>query len=238
MVLHHCVGARSFRVLWALEELGVPYDLRVLPFPPRVACAEFLSENPLGTVPLFIQGGVRMTESSAICTYLGTLYPSHPVAVTPDHEDYPRYLNDLFFGEATLTFPQTIALRYSRFEPADRLVPQVVADYSRWFLSRLHTLAPRLARSEYLCARRFTMADISVGYALALAQHLDLSARFRPSVLEYWQRLQTLPSYRRALAAERGAAIRQGVDSNPAPRADVSHWTRHPVEEVPGRTAA
>jgi glutathione S-transferase len=76
MVLHHCVSARSFRVLWALEELGAPYDLRVLPFPPRVACAEFLDENPLGTVPLFIRGDVRMTESAAICAYLGATYPS------------------------------------------------------------------------------------------------------------------------------------------------------------------
>ena len=62
--LHHCVSARSFRPLWMLEELGLPYRLRMWPFPPRVHARDFLAVNPLGTVPLFIDGEVRMTESA------------------------------------------------------------------------------------------------------------------------------------------------------------------------------
>ena len=50
--LHHCVSARSFRPLWMLEELQLPYQLHMLPFPPRALARSFLELNPLGTVPL------------------------------------------------------------------------------------------------------------------------------------------------------------------------------------------
>ena len=68
--LHHCVDARSFRPLWALEELGLPYELKILPFPPRALQKSYLGENVLGTVPLLVDGAARMTESSAIPHYL------------------------------------------------------------------------------------------------------------------------------------------------------------------------
>ena len=65
--LWHCPDARSFRPLWALEELGLPYELRMLPFPPRAHARSYLELNPLGTVPLFIDGATRLTESAGIC---------------------------------------------------------------------------------------------------------------------------------------------------------------------------
>ena len=72
ITLYHCDGARSFRPLWMLEEMGLPYELKMLPFPPRVFAKEYLAINPLGTIPFMIDGETRMTESSGICHYLGT----------------------------------------------------------------------------------------------------------------------------------------------------------------------
>ena len=57
ITLYHCYAARSFRPLWMLEEMGLPYDLKMLPFPPRVFAKEYLALNPLGTIPLMIDGG-------------------------------------------------------------------------------------------------------------------------------------------------------------------------------------
>ena len=70
ITLYHCAGARSFRALWALEELGLRYELKMLPFPPRVRAPGYLAINPLGTIPFLIDGETRMTESAAICHYL------------------------------------------------------------------------------------------------------------------------------------------------------------------------
>lgn len=215
-ILHHCVSARSFRVLWMLEELGAPYTLKMLPFPPRVGAREFLKINPLGTVPAFFDGEVRMTESAAICQFLAVKSAPTPLNVEPQEPEFAAYLNYLHFGEATLTFPQTLVLRYGRFEPEERRSPQVAADYAKWFLSRLRSLEPLLAAQPYLCGR-FTAADVSVGYALMLADHLDLSAQFTPAVAAYWQRLLEREAFQRALRVETQSAGEQGVSTVPAP---------------------
>jgi len=216
ITLHHCVSARSFRPLWMLEELGVPYELKMLPFPPRAKARPFLEINPLGTVPAFEDGGVRMTESAAICEYLAARFSPGNLSVNVDEPDYGPYLNFLYFGEATLTFPQTLILRYARFEPPERRQPQVVEDYTKWFLARLRTLERRLSTEDYLCARRFTAADVSVGYALLLASHLALTDRFPPAIARYWSNLQQRAGYRRAMDAQHAAALAQGVPTTAA----------------------
>ena len=199
-----------------LEELGVPYELCMLAFPPRAHDKSFLALNPRGTVPLFIDGEVRMTESAAICEYLALRHSPGRLNVAAHEADFGSYLNYLHMGEATLTFPQTLVLRFSRFEPAERLQPQVAADYSKWFLSRLRTLEPELGAHEFLCAGRFSAADVSVGYALMLAELLGLHERFTPAVAAYWQRLKVRPAYERSLIAQRDAAVAQDVSPRPA----------------------
>jgi len=200
--LYHCHDARSFRALWALEELGLDYRLHVLPFPPRVLQPEYLAQNPLGTIPLLVDGDVRMTESAAIPQYLATRYGPTPLAVTPDEPDYALWLDWLHRGEATFTFPLTIVLRYSQLEPQPRRLQQAADDYAQWFFSRLRHLTRALADREWLCAGRFTMADISVGYALLFARTLNLEHRFSPEIAAYWDRLSTRPAFLAAQAAQ------------------------------------
>ena len=217
LTLYHCASARSFRPLWALEELGLPYDLKMLPFPPRILKRDYLELNPLGTIPLLIDGETKMTESAAICEYIVSKYGPSPLAVTVDEPAYGAYLNWLHFGEATLTFPQTIVLRYSQLEPDERKIPQAAADYARWFLARLRGIDNVVTTTETLCAGRFTAADISVGYALMLAQSLGLHEQFPPAVAAYWQRLQERDGFRRAIAAQDRAGIEQGVAARARP---------------------
>jgi glutathione S-transferase len=203
--LYHCVDARSFRALWALKEMGLPYRLHVLPFPPRVLQPDYLQHNPLGTIPLLIDGAVRMTESAAIPQYLATRYGPTPLAVGVDEQDYALWLDWLHRSEATLTFPLTIVLRYSRFEPEERRLPQAANDYTQWFLSRLRHLTRALEEREWLCAGRFTMADLCVGYALLLARTLNLEHKFSPAIAAYWDRLGTRPAFLAAKAAQERA---------------------------------
>ncbi|SAK90572.1 glutathione S-transferase domain-containing protein [Caballeronia hypogeia] len=218
ITLHHCVSARSFRPLWALEEIGVPYELKMLPFPPRVLARAFMEVNPLGTIPAMEDDALFMTESAAICQYLAARYSPGVLDVAPHEADFGRYLNFLHFGEATLTFPQTLVLRYTHLEPPERQQPQVVEDYARWFHARLRTLAPLLETQPYLCAGRFTAADISVGYALMLAELIGLSERFAPSIAQYWSRLRERAGFLRAMRAQEAAAHAQNVSPVPAPR--------------------
>lgn len=217
LTLYHCVSARSFRPLWMLEELDLPYELKMLPFPPRALARSFLQENPLGTVPLLVDGETRMTESAGICEYLAARHSPHALGVAVDDPEYGAYLNWLHMSDATLTFPQTLVLRYTHFEPAERKQPQVVEDYSRWFLARLRAVDAAVQQHDYVCAERFTAADIAVGYALMLASHLGLDAQFSPAVTAYWSRLQQRMAFQHALAVQHQAALDQGVPTTPAP---------------------
>ena len=200
--LYHCVDARSFRALWTLEAMGLDYKLHTLPFPPRIHQPAFLDKNPLGTIPLLIDGDVRMTESAAISHYLCRRYGPSPLAVDVNEEDYGLWLDWLHRGEATFTFPLTIRLRYTELEPEGRRLQQAADDYSQWFLSRLRHLTRALQDREWLCANRFTAADICVGYALLFAQSLGLDHKFSPETQSYWGRLQALPSFIAAKAAQ------------------------------------
>ena len=202
LTLYHCQDARSFRPLWTLEEMGLPYELKLLPFPPRALAPDYLTVNPLGTVPTFFDDAMRMTELAAICQYLVTRYGPSPLAVETSEPDFGPFLSWLYFGEATLTFPQTIVLRYSLFEPQERRSAQVAADYSQWFLSRLRGIDAVVSKQPTLCAGRFTVADISVGFALMMAEFIGLNAKFSPAVAAYWQSLKERDGFRRAIAKQ------------------------------------
>ena len=211
ITLYHCDAARSFRPLWMLEELSLTYELKMLPFPPRVLAKDYLALNPLGTIPFMKDGETRMTESSGICHYLATKYGPTPLVVGLDEPAYGAFLNWMYFSDATLTFPQTLVLRYGQLEPEERRNPQVVADYTKWFLGRLRAVEAAVGTAETLCAGRFTAADIVNGYALRLAEDIGLAKNFGPHVAAYWDRLQARDGYQRAVAAERRAGLEQGI---------------------------
>ena len=198
MKLWHCKDARSLRPLWTLEEMGLPYELETLPFPPRVLRKDFLATNPLGTIPYFTDGDVRMTESSGICLYLVERYQRHELGLRPEHPEYADYLNWLFHSDATLTFPQTIVLRYTLLEPPERRLPQAAADYRKWYLARLRLLDAHLIDREFLCDGRFTIADIAIGFALYLGETLGIAADYQPQTRAYLERLKQRPAFQRA----------------------------------------
>jgi len=101
----------------------------------------------------------------------------------PEEKDYPSYLNWLYHADATLTFPQTVVLRYKFQEPG--VADAAIEGYSRWFVSRLKLLESELENKTYLCSNRFTIADICVGYAINLAGVLGIKEAFKPNITRW-----------------------------------------------------
>src|SRR5438445_12336736 len=99
ITLYHCDAARSFRPLWMLEEMGLPYELKMLPFPPRVFAKEYLALNPLGTIAYVIDGDTRMTESSAICDDVGAKCSLTTLIAVLDDPAYAAFPNWLYFSD-------------------------------------------------------------------------------------------------------------------------------------------
>lgn len=208
MKLYHCNDSRSLRPLWAIEEMELACEVEVLPFPPRMFRKEYLGINPLGTVPFFVDGDTRMTESCAICQYLVERHDRPAFGLRPSDPEYGSYLNWLHHADATLTFPQTIVLRYTQLEPEPRRLPQAAADYRAFYLGRLRLLDRHLEGREYLCAGRFTIADICIGYALHLGDLPmlgGLGSDYTPRLREYLERLRSRPAF--------GRAVTRSVDS-------------------------
>lgn len=197
MKLFHCYNSRSLRPLWCLEEMGLDYELEIMPFPPRFEREGYLDINPLGTVPAFTDGGITLTESTGICQYLVQKYGPTPLAVTPNEPEYGDFLNWLYRSDATFTFPLALILRYTKLEPEERMNPQVVEDYTIWFFSRIRAVEAALDGKEFLVADRFTIADIAVGYALHFGMRLGLSERYKPNTTRYLQALLQRPSFQR-----------------------------------------
>ncbi len=202
MKLYHCADARSLRPLWAIEEMQLDCELVNMTFPPRATYPGYLDINPLGTVPTFVDGDLTMTESTAICHYLVDRYGPTDIGVERDDPAYGDYLNWLYRSDATLTFPQTIVLRYTRLEPDERKLPQAAEDYAIWYLSRLRCVEQALEDREFLVADRFTIADIAVGYALFLGVSLGLDARYKPNCKRYLAMLTEREGFRSARARQ------------------------------------
>jgi glutathione S-transferase len=200
-VLYTCARSRGLRATWAAEEAGVALDLKILPFPPRYLAPEFMALNPLGTVPLLLDGDMRMTESCAIAHYLVTRGGYTDLAIAPGERDYGAYLDYTYHADATITFPQTVYMRFAIFEKDKGLAEAGVA-YAKWFHKRLVKVEERLNNREFLCADRFTVADICVGYALILAESVGLDEGVPDSLKAYRARLTAREAYQRAFARE------------------------------------
>jgi len=162
---------RGFRVVWLLEEMGLPYRLRPVDLLVGVENdPEFLAINPAGFIPAIQDGDVTMVESIAIMEYLMARYGPTPLAPGPHDPAFPAYQQFLHLGEAGL------AASIYFVNGARNLAPE--AERHNWsagqaldvFETRLGLVTRQLARSPYLAGEAFTAADISVTYALQLAQ--------------------------------------------------------------------
>jgi glutathione S-transferase len=204
--LWHCAGSRSVRPLWTMEEMGLDYELEVMQFPPRFLHPGYAEINPIGTVPYFVDDKdgpdniIQMTESAGISQYLVDRYGPSTLAAEPNEVGYGDYLNWIHRSDATLTFPQTLVLRYTLLEPEATRLPKVAEDYTKWFYSRLRSVDLATADNEFLVANRFTIADITVGYALYLADTLGLAEGFKPNTKAYYERLKQRPAFQKAIS--------------------------------------
>eukprot|EP01062_Namystynia_karyoxenos_P011371 TRINITY_DN14067_c0_g1_i1.p2 TRINITY_DN14067_c0_g1~~TRINITY_DN14067_c0_g1_i1.p2 ORF type:complete len:260 (+),score=96.78 TRINITY_DN14067_c0_g1_i1:87-782(+) len=207
MTLYHCKSARSMRVLWTVHEMGITDKCKLItmPFPPRMFVKEYTRVNVLGTIPYFIdrtEGDVRMTESCGIPQYLVHKYGPTPLQVLPSEADFGAYLNWIAHADATLTFPQTVVLRYTMQEPGK--CDKAAADYGKWYIARLRLLDAALADGrEFLCAGRFTLADICITFALWLGRMLKLDEKYSPRIQAYLKRMTARPAYLAAVAQEK-----------------------------------
>lgn len=203
---------RGFRVVWLLEEMGLPYRLRPVDLLADLAKdTEFLAINPGGFIPALVDGDVVMVESIAIMEYLMARYGPTPLAPAAQDAAFPAYQQFLHLGEAGLAMAAYVV------GGARNIAPE--ADRDSWsarqaldlFETRLRLVTRQLARAPYMAGDAFTAADISVGYGLRLGRRfgrIDLG----PEASAYLDRLWARDSVKRALDTCQATKGAWGVD--------------------------
>lgn len=190
---------RGLRVVWLLEEMGLPYALRPVDlFKGAQNDPEFMAVNPGGFIPAMTDSDVTMVESIAIMEYLMGRYGPTPLAPKPLDPRFPLYQQFLHLGEAGLATAVYYVLGARHFAPPDQRDNWTAGQAMRGFESRMRLVTRQLARAPYMAGEAFTAADISVSYALLLSKRaggiaLDEAAN------TYLARTTARDGYKRAL---------------------------------------
>lgn len=190
---------RGFRVVWLLEEMGLPYRLRPVDLLAGVEKdTEFLAINPAGFIPAIQDGAVTMVESIAIMEYLMARYGPTQLAPAADDPTFPAYQQFLHLGEAGLAASIYFVVGARNIAPESQRQNWSRDQAQGVFDSRLGLVTRRLARSPYLAGEAFTAADISVTYALQLAQRAG-GVTLGETERAYVARTSARDAYKRAM---------------------------------------
>jgi glutathione S-transferase len=190
---------RGLRVVWLLEEMGLPYRLRPVDL---LAGAEndpeFMALNPGGFIPAMQDGDVIMVESIAIMEYLmGRYGPTH-LAPEPRDAAFPLYQQFLHLGEAGLATAAYYVFGARHIAPPDQRNNWTAGQALRGFESRMRLVRRQLAGAPYMAGENFTAADISVTYALLLSKRAG-GIPLDEVVQAYLARITARDAYKRAL---------------------------------------
>jgi glutathione S-transferase len=197
--LYHAQLTRSIRIIWLLEELGVPYELVTVPFkPPRHS---FEQDTPSGKFPVVEDDGRVLSESGAILEYLIEKYGKGRLAPAVGSPDRGPWLQWVHFAEATAFPPIADVARHTMFLPEAERVPQVADDGRARVRNALDVVERALAGREYLVGRELSGADVMMGYFLMAARMLGIVDAGYPNVAAYWERLAARPGFQKALSA-------------------------------------
>ncbi len=213
ITVHHLENSRSQRVLWLLEELGVPYQVKRYARHPKTMLAppELTQVHPLGKSPVITDGDATVAESGAIVEYLVDVYGQGRLRPKPGTMEQRRYTYWLHFSEGSLMPPLLMKLVFDKVRQAP--VPFFIKPVVRGIADKVTTsfIAPNLSRMlafmeaelqsrPWFAGSAFSAADIQMSFPLeAAAARAGLDAQY-PRLTDWLQRIHQRPAYQKALA--------------------------------------
>jgi len=215
ITVHHLNNSRSQRVLWLLEELGVPYEIKKYQRDAKTMLAppELLAVHPLGKSPVITEDGSTVAESGAIIEYLLERHGAGRLQPPPGSPERQRFRYWLHFAEGSAMPPLLLKLVFDRIEtsPMPFFAKPIARGIARKVKStlvepnlkrQLDFMEGELAKSEWFAGADFSAADIQMSFPVeAAAQRAGLDAS-RPKLTGYLKRIHGRPAFRKAL--ERG----------------------------------
>jgi glutathione S-transferase len=217
IIVHHLNDSRSQRILWLLEELGLPYEIKRYQRDPKTMLAppELLQVHPLGKSPVITDGALTVAESGAIVEYLLEAYgAASGLRPAPGTDEGRRYTYWLHFAEGSAMPPLLLKLVFDQVKKAPmpffvKPVARTIADkvlqgFVEPNLARqIRFMESELAGRPWFAGEAFSAADIQMSFPIEAArQRAGVSAQSTPRLADWLARAHARPAYARAL--ERG----------------------------------
>ncbi len=212
ITVHHLNNSRSQRVLWLLEELGLPYEVKHYQRDAKTMLAppELRAVHPLGKSPVITDGNVTIAESGAIVEYLIDSYGEGHFKPPPGTPQRLRYTYWLHYAEGSLMPPLLMKLVFDEVEKAPMpffikpIAKAISGKVKSAFISpqitqHLDYIEAELGKSMWFAGKEFTGADIQISFALEAAEARAGLNDSRPHLMAWLKRIHARPAYMRAL---------------------------------------
>jgi len=197
IIVHHLNNSRSQRILWLLEELSIPYELKRYQRDPKTNLAppELKAVNALGKSPVIEDGATKLIESGAIIDYLIRRHGDGRLQPEPSSADYDQYVQWLHFAEGSAMLPLLLNLYVGRLGDAGApLQPRIQSEIANY----LGYLDTALSQGDYLLGSEFSAADIQMSFIGEIARAQGKIGSY-PNVAAWVERFQKRTAYQAAL---------------------------------------
>ena len=204
--IYHSPGTRGFRVIWVCEELSLPYEVVPVNFSTEFrSTPEWRALNPVGKVPVMVDGEITMFESCAMMQYVLDRYGNGQLQPNKEDPGYAHYLQWCWFAEATFARPMGEIVNHRReFQPD---INDVVSEMKTRATSCVAALDAALSTQTYLIGDTLSAADLSICYAIRGYRRL-VSDTLPTNAQVYFDRVTALPSYELTVKADAETAER------------------------------
>jgi glutathione S-transferase len=197
--VHFVAGTRSGRVVWLLEELGLEYEVNIMPFTKKgLKSPEHRSRHALGRVPVLEDGDISIFESGAIIDYVLERHKNGGLKPNSDAPEFPFYLQWYHYCEGMVMPPMNQIVVQTILLPPDRR-DEVVLNQAKNLLTK--SLAPvneNLADKDYLIGD-FSAADLMLGHSCFMANRLGCISDEMQNIKDYVARIANRPAFKKAI---------------------------------------
>jgi glutathione S-transferase len=199
LTLHFAPNSRAGRIVWLLEELGLPYELNHMDFHPKDLKSDaHRARHPLGRVPVLDDGDVSLYESGAIVEYVMARHGDGGLKPAVDSEEFPEYLQWFHYCEGMVMPPVNTIVVQTVLLPPDRRSPEALAQAQKLLSRAVAPVDEALAGREYLVGS-FSAADIMLGHSLFMANRLGQVADELKNLKAYVERIAARPAFDKAI---------------------------------------
>ena len=200
--LHFAPNSRAGRIVWLLEELGLPYDINKMAFHPKdLKSDEHRARHPLGRVPVLEDDGVSIYESGAIVEYVFAKHTDGGLKPSVDAPEFPTYLQWFHYCEGMVMPPVNTIVVQTILLPPERQNKEALEQAQRLLTKALPPIDEALDGKDYLIGD-FSGADIMLGHAIFMSNRLGCVSEEMQNIKGYVERIQARPAFQTAITMQ------------------------------------